>query len=100
MWNLVHDDDLPLIASSWQQISIEKTPVHIQYRLKRLWNNGDDGPISHVWVDCTALPELDKDGKLHRIILTLTEISHFKWAEAIQKIRLEEAVEAKRQQEK
>jgi hypothetical protein len=34
------------------------------------------------------------------IMGTLFDISHFKWAESVQRRRVEEALEAKRQQEK
>jgi hypothetical protein len=44
-------------------------------------------------------------GELHTylhagIMGTLFDISHFKWAESVQRRRVEEALEAKRQQEK
>lgn len=65
-----------------------------QFRLKdRKWEN------SNAWIQGMSYPELEEDGSIKSIMGTLVDISQFKWAENVQKLRTEEALEAKRQQE-
>ena len=46
-----------------------------------------------------SYPELGEDGSVVAVSGTLTDITHLKWAERLQKQRTDEAVEAKRQHE-
>ncbi|KAF1946934.1 hypothetical protein EJ02DRAFT_393422 [Clathrospora elynae] len=70
----------------------------VQFRLKKTWIN-QDGISSNIWVQSSSYPELDENGKLISIMGTLFDISQFKWAESVQRRRIKEALEAKRQQE-
>ena len=46
-----------------------------------------------------SYPELGEDGPVVAVLGTLTDITHLKWAEILQKQRTDEAIEAKRQHE-
>jgi len=61
--------------------------------LKKHWK-GPDGISTPTWILVAATAYTDNS-----IMGTMTDISQLKWAEAIQKNRVEEALESKRQQE-
>lgn len=45
---------------------------------------------------CNALPELRDDGTVERVVSSITDISHLKWAETINVNRVEEANESRK----
>ncbi|KAF2398549.1 hypothetical protein EJ06DRAFT_480218 [Trichodelitschia bisporula] len=98
-WNrLVYADDIPIVDSTWRTILAEKREHTAQFRLRRTWASGD-GMDGHIWVQAQAHPELEADGTVRTVMGVLTDISQWKWAEGVQRERVEEALEAKRQQE-
>lgn len=97
--NLVLEEDLDKLQSQWSAMMEEKKTKEIQYRLKKTWIN-QDGVRSNIWVQGSSYPELDSNGNVISVMGTLFDISQFKWAESVQRQRIEEALEAKRQQEK
>ncbi|KXS98293.1 hypothetical protein AC579_6011 [Pseudocercospora musae] len=98
-WSLtVSENNRDTIMSNWQEMLHTKSAVKFQYELKRHWSDGQGGGM-RAWVLATAYPELDKNGEIKAVAGTLTDITHLRWAETIQKQRTDEAVEAKRQQE-
>lgn len=59
------------------------------------------GQLILFQVEWTISPEFAEDGTTIRTLTTCgNNISHLKWAEIVQRSRVEEALEAKRQQEK
>ena len=50
-------------------------------------------------VIAAGYPELDKSDEIVGFAGTLTDISHLRWQERVQRQRTDEAIEAKRQQE-
>ncbi|CAN9475438.1 unnamed protein product [Alternaria alternata] len=72
-------------------------PVN-QYEWFDLISNEDVERVKQDW-DGMLKCELDENGKVISIMGTLFDISHFKWAESVQRRRIDEALEAKRQQE-
>lgn len=43
------------------------------------------------WMLCNALPELREDGSVERVVSSITDISHLKFAESVNFNRVEEA---------
>lgn len=97
--NAVKNEDKE-VASQWWKCLVEgKTPMTAQFRFKAPWadRNGSSGD---TWVLASAYPEKNSNGDLKSVFSSITDISQQKWAEGIQKRRMEEAVELKRQQER
>jgi PAS domain S-box-containing protein len=96
---VVHPEDRGIVAASRRALLCDKQPSTVQMRINRSWDPGD-GVLRPAWVQNQAAPELDADGNLISVFGTLSDISKFKWAEEIQRTRMEEAIDAKMKQEK
>ncbi|RMY18349.1 hypothetical protein D0867_05390 [Hortaea werneckii] len=90
--------DRELVKQLWSDLVIRTKPISNEFRFKAQWEdrNGERGD---TWVLFSAYPEKYDDGKLKSIFGVMTNISQQKWAEGIQRFKMEEAVELKRQQE-
>jgi PAS domain S-box-containing protein len=97
--HIVFPDDYRKFERLWKTLLEDKEASHAHVRLKKTWDLGD-GVARQTWVESQASPELDSNGNVVSIFGTLSDISRFKWAEEIQRTRIEEALEAKRKQEK
>jgi len=99
----VEDDDLHIVQAAWQSIMSHHVSPTIEFRMKHFWNapgnSADSGTPAPTWLMSSFFPEFDEDGKVKSIMSCLSDISHFKWAESIQRQRTIEALESKRQQE-
>jgi PAS domain S-box-containing protein len=99
----IHEDDLPRLVESWQEVSEKKRPVTLEYRLKKPWKTVDtvsgQETIGENWVLLNAFPEIEADGKITSIQGWLTNISHRKFSEKLMSQRLNDALENKRQTE-
>ena len=73
-------------------------PISVQFRFKHPWRD-KNGNTGDTWVLANSYPEKGPDGKLKSIFGSVTDISSQKFAEDLQKRRMEEAMELKRQQE-
>jgi PAS domain-containing protein len=115
-FDLIADEDVGEVESDWAAMRQGKRSDGIQFRLKKTWVD-QDGVQGHIWVQSSSYPILDEHGNVLSMLLpfpcrlpvsdhitgimgTLFDISQFKWAEGVQRRRIEEALEAKRQQEK
>jgi hypothetical protein len=106
-WRLaIYPEDLHIIEASWEVLFEEKKLTQTQFRLRKTWYD-TDGVQSHVWAQGQSSPELDADGNVKTVLGTLIDISQLKWAEQVQherledqRVRMEDALESKRQQEK
>ncbi|KAK4957128.1 hypothetical protein LTR10_005086 [Elasticomyces elasticus] len=87
-----------MIDDQWDLMTNKKQAVSFQCQLRREWSNGQGGQ-GPAWVLASAYPELSNDGRVLSVAGTLTDISQLVWAESVQKLRTEEAIEAKRQQD-
>ena len=90
---IVHEDQLD---SCYREIEItrQKQGSHtFTCHLNKTWKGPDD-IMTPTWILVAATAYTDDS-----IMGTMTDISQLKWAEAIQKGRVEEALESKRQQE-
>jgi PAS domain S-box-containing protein len=96
--SMVYEEDLESIAEDTKIVMRGGKPHTYSFRAKKLWTGPDD--ISRpTWILATATGHLDNTGRITSIMGTLTDVSQLKWAEAIQRNRVEEALESKRQQE-
>jgi hypothetical protein len=114
-FDLISDEDVDKVKQDWEGMMTGGKSDGVQFRLKKTWVD-QDGKRSNIWVQSSSYPEFDENGKVismtassrldfHALKLvgimgTLFDISQFKWAESVQRRRIEEAWEAKRQQEK
>jgi PAS domain-containing protein len=93
-WRNIVDEDL--IDACYRDVDMtrHKQGSHtFSIHLKKQWT-APDGVTTSTWILVTATAYADGT-----IMGTMTDISQLKWAEAIQKTRVEEALESKRQQE-
>ncbi|KAI4617590.1 uncharacterized protein J4E87_008226 [Alternaria ethzedia] len=93
-WRTIIDDDLIERCVHEVEVARRKRGPHtFTINLKKRWM-GPDGIETPTWilVSETAYPDETVTG-------TMTDVSHMVWLEAIQKNRVGEALEAKRQQE-
>jgi len=79
---------------------LEGKEVKFQIRTKKCYTNSAGENCGPAWVQVTGIPELNEEGGIERLISTASDISHLKFAERLQQARLDEAIEARRQQEK
>ncbi|KAH4933297.1 hypothetical protein HBI88_052490 [Parastagonospora nodorum] len=94
----IYQDDLEAVTID-SHIVMQVNKLHtFSFRVKKLWTGPDD-LSTPTWVLATATAHRDKDGQVVSVMGTLTDVSQLKWAEAIQRSRVEEALESKRQQE-
>ncbi|KAB5578565.1 hypothetical protein GE09DRAFT_555671 [Coniochaeta sp. 2T2.1] len=94
----VRDEDRPGVEEVWRKLVNEKVSISHEFRFKNSRVAHDGHPID-TWVLMSAYPEKDEHGELKSIFGCMTDISQQKWAENFQKLRREEALELKRQQE-
>ncbi|KAI7154666.1 histidine kinase [Hortaea werneckii] len=101
--DIVHPDDLERFLQAWREVVERKTPITIEYRLKRPWISLDrisGHEISgEYWLLANAFPEISSEGKVVTVQGWLTDISHRKFTENLLSQRLEDALENKRQTE-
>ncbi|KAG9674311.1 putative histidine kinase HHK19p, partial [Aureobasidium melanogenum] len=98
-WNSVlHEDDLEVAEQGWQAM-LRGEQVVYSLRLKRLWYDADGEPRGPVELMVTALPECDDTGKVIRVIGFTIDQSHIRHQARMQRARIEEATEARKNQE-
>lgn len=90
--------NLAIMTHNWNIIIRTKQPIKFQFELNRTWSDGNGHEMRASVLSC-SYPELGEDGSVIAVSGTLTDITHLKWAEKLQKQRTDEAVEAKRQHE-
>ncbi|CAG1976695.1 unnamed protein product [Fusarium graminearum] len=89
-----------IMEQGWHRLTQELLPWSGEVKLPK----GVEDPVSihgeliDCWVLVTAHPEISAGGTLRSIMGSITDISHLKWAEGLQNLRLQEAEETRRQQ--
>jgi signal transduction histidine kinase len=96
--SLIVEEDLEGILQEMKTILQQGGSHTFSFRIKRLWR-GPDGILTPTWLLATACTSHDKEGNITSFMGTMNDVSHLKWAEAVQRSRVEEALESKRQQE-
>jgi PAS domain-containing protein len=92
-------EDLHIVEEAWRVLLEENQPISIEYRIKRTYESSD-GVRSQAWILAKAVPDVNSEGVVTGVMGSMTDISQFKWAESVQRIRMDELLESKRQQEK
>ncbi|KAJ9664672.1 hypothetical protein H2198_000018 [Neophaeococcomyces mojaviensis] len=93
------EEDKQSAWQCWQTMLKRKCAVSMEFRFKTPWRDRL-GNMTETWVLASCSPEKDEDGNITRVFGSVTDISSQKFAEALQRKRMEEAVEMKRQQER
>jgi signal transduction histidine kinase len=102
-WQVIaFPEDLVFCEGIFQQLVTKNEPVCFELKTKMLWNPPADlsepeGEViqHYTWILCSAYIELDSNGQLVEIVGSVTDISKQKWAEGIQKLRTDSALESK-----
>ncbi|GME65863.1 hypothetical protein GTA08_BOTSDO00203 [Neofusicoccum parvum] len=101
LWQKMHSDDIPAVEKCWRKLMQERTEESFEFRIPRV--GGGQSPVDDTfkftWILCHAFSVMTDDGWLRSIVGSVTDITTVKWAEDIQKRKMEDAIEAKRQQE-
>ncbi|KAF2707813.1 hypothetical protein K504DRAFT_410476 [Pleomassaria siparia CBS 279.74] len=115
----IEDDDQDDIAKSWTRIVlpedmvacealfvrlvVDKVPLTVEIKTTipfsppaELVDPESEHHEHTIWILCSAYAELGPDGQIVEIVGNVTDISKQKWAESMQKIRTESALESKR----
>lgn len=100
--NIVFPEDIPKCEGVFGKLVMEKIPVIFELKTRMLWSPPPEleqpecgGSQHHKWILCSAYPELGPNDELLEIVGSVTDISKQKWAEGIQKIRTDSALESK-----
>ena len=94
----IAEEDQALVRRLWQDLVDKTKPATAEFRFKAPWTDRN-GMKGETWVLFSAYPEKTAEGSLKSVFASITNISQQKWAEGLQKKKMEEAVELKRQQE-
>ena len=94
----IKTEDQAIVTKLWDDLVKQMKPGIAEFRFDTIWEDSN-GNRGDTWVLCNAYPEKQENGLLKSIFGCITNISSHKWAEGFQKMKLEEAVELKRQQE-
>ncbi|RDW71506.1 hypothetical protein BP6252_08069 [Coleophoma cylindrospora] len=100
--NFVHKDDHKSFQNQWEKLTVLKQEVRLEMRFNKPWvriGEEDEQIEETTWILLLALPQLDEKGELTSVFGCTTDISYFKWAEAVQFQHRLEAEESRRQQE-
>ncbi|KAL5118757.1 hypothetical protein ACEQ8H_003260 [Pleosporales sp. CAS-2024a] len=95
-------EDIPRCEALFGKLVMKKEAISFELKTKMPWTPPEDlsQPESEStehfrWILCSAYPELDAKGELTEIVGNVTDISKLKWAEDVQKIRTDVALESK-----
>ncbi|KAL9050346.1 MAG: hypothetical protein Q9162_006697 [Coniocarpon cinnabarinum] len=93
--DFVKKEDMDDVRRLWHDLTIEKKSVSAEFRFASSWTDRN-GVKGDTWVLFSAYPDQHENGS---VFGSITHISNQKWAEELQKRKMQEAVELKRQQE-
>jgi hypothetical protein len=100
--NCIEQQDHFAFHEQWKRLTVAKEEVTSELRLKKPWVSQESNESVRrdtTWILFLAIPQLDDEGNLTKVLGCTTDISHFKWAESVQLQSRLQAEEAKRQQE-
>jgi len=103
-WDQLVDEESRLKGQQmFKQITTEKNHKSMEMKLKRTWmspsDSGSESRAHSMWVLCSVFPELSESGEVVEFIGSVTDITQQKWAQEIQRLRTEDALQSKRQLE-
>ena len=83
------DSDVSLVTQLWHDLVDKRKPVSTEFRFRAPWID-KSGVTGETWVLFSAYPETHDDGSLKSVFGSITNISSQKWAEGLQKRKMEE----------
>jgi PAS domain S-box-containing protein len=97
---VVDEESKPVARKMWYTMMTTLKPASCEIQLNNPLVQPKDlsGNAIDYWVLASSQPELGHKGDVVSIMGSLADISHLKWAQALQQTRLREAEETKRQQ--
>ena len=98
----IKDEDLPAVDAAWRRVAEERLPVIVDFRVKKPFkfiNEDGIATVGETWLQSSAFPQTTEEGETDSVIGWQTDISHRKYAESLQKQRLQDALDSKRQSE-
>jgi PAS domain-containing protein len=100
--NIVFPEDLAKVEGVFTRLVVQKEAIFLELKTRMPWTPPPDlsqpegEAVPHFkWILCSAYPEVDDKGDLIEIVGNVTDISQQKWAEGIQKIQTDIALESK-----
>jgi len=101
--SIIHPQDQSAMQAVWDQVVNEKCRSSITIRLNKLWlppaNSVSEEKGIHTTISTTLIPEVDDDGTIDCVMTTTTDITQQVWSEQVQRQKMEDAIESRRQQE-
>ncbi|KAL1792525.1 hypothetical protein ACET3X_009032 [Alternaria dauci] len=101
-YRIAFAEDVPYCQSIFSKLVTNHESVCFELRTRMPWvppsesNEPQSEDTQHFkWILCSAYPELSPNGELEEIVGNVTDISKQKWAEGIQKIRTDSALQGK-----
>lgn len=94
------EDSQEVAKEMWDEMmrTLKPSAREIQLRNPKVHPRDLSGNEIEYWVLASSQPELGPHGEVISIMGSIADISHMKWAQALQQTRLREAEETKRQQ--
>ena len=100
-WSSMFDDEhLPAALEFWRHVTVDKVTATIEIRMKRMALVPVLAPADpYRWVLFTCIPEFHLNGSVKHVTGCITDVTEMKLAEELQKQRVEDVTEARKQQE-
>ncbi|OCK84334.1 hypothetical protein K432DRAFT_422644 [Lepidopterella palustris CBS 459.81] len=99
LWTNLHPDDAVVVRDAWDSLTIEaKSEAKFEFRVTNR-PKLDDISINYAWLLCFCHAYRHDDGSIRSVVGSCTDITSQKMSEDLQKKRMEDALEAQRQQE-
>ncbi|KAI4632109.1 uncharacterized protein J4E87_001580 [Alternaria ethzedia] len=99
---IAFEEDISYCQSMFAKLIMNHESVIFELRTRMPWTppSQSDEPQTedtqhYKWILCSAFPELGPNGDLVEVVGNVTDISKQKWAEGIQKIRMDSALQGK-----
>jgi PAS domain-containing protein len=100
--NIAFPEDIARCEELFGKLVMHHETISFELKTKMSWipplgvSPPESEAVEHFkWILCSAYPELGPNGELLEIVGNVTDISKQKWAEDIQKIRTDVALESK-----
>ncbi|KAH6870423.1 hypothetical protein BKA58DRAFT_176608 [Alternaria rosae] len=101
-YKIAFEEDIPYCQSLFAKLIMNHESVVFELRTRMPWTppSESDEPQTEdtqhfKWILCSAYPELGPSGEVVEVVGNVTDISKQKWAEGIQKIRMDSALQGK-----
>jgi PAS domain-containing protein len=110
---IVFPEDIAKCEGVFAELAVQQVPICFELRTSMPWTpppkltqpankdrtqskEQEQEQEHYKWILCSAYPELDAKGRVIEIVGNVTDISKQKWAEGMQKMRTDDALEGKR----